>query len=133
MPGEILHTFLLGQKKYVWHTTNSRWDKKKDELFAARLRGSSIDGLSLPPIRADYMLQYKNSLVGKHFKALQQVGVFHLYGGLCESNIIRDLWKATGELGALLWYNKIRDMDAYLVCLFQYLVLLSLKCDCRKI
>ncbi|KAI0734930.1 hypothetical protein C8Q72DRAFT_915044 [Fomitopsis betulina] len=60
------------------------------------------------------MLQYKNSLVGKHFKALQQVGIFHLYGGLCESNIIRDLWKATSELGALLWYNKICDMNAYL-------------------
>ncbi|KAI0728282.1 hypothetical protein C8Q72DRAFT_875862 [Fomitopsis betulina] len=112
--GEILHTFLLGQEKYVWHTTSSCWDKKKDELFAARLQGSSIDGLSLPPIRADYMLQYKNSLVGKHFKALQQVGVFHLYGGLCESNIIRDLWKATGELGALLWFNKICDMNTYL-------------------
>ncbi|KAH9912209.1 uncharacterized protein B0H18DRAFT_942872 [Fomitopsis serialis] len=112
-PGEILHTYLLGQEKYVWHKTTSPWDKKKDELFAARLRGSSVDGLTLPPLRAEYLLQYKNSLVGKHFKALQQVGVFHLHDDLC-SDIIRELWKATGELGAMLWYNKIRKMDEYL-------------------
>ncbi|KAH9835337.1 uncharacterized protein C8Q71DRAFT_870860, partial [Rhodofomes roseus] len=111
-PCEILHTFLLGQDKYLWHTTSSPWDKRNDELFATRLRGSSVDGLSLPPIRADYLLKYKNSLVGKHFKALQQVGAFHLYGGLCP-DIIRDLWKATGELGAALWFSKIRDMDQY--------------------
>ncbi|KAH9911660.1 uncharacterized protein B0H18DRAFT_892153 [Fomitopsis serialis] len=112
-PGEILHTYLLGQEKYVWHKTTSPWDKKKDELFAARLRSTSVDGLTLPPLRAEYLLQYKNSLVGKHFKALQQVGVFHLHDDLC-SDLVRQLWKATGELGAMLWYSKIRRMDEYL-------------------
>jgi hypothetical protein len=109
---------LLGQDKYVWHDTSSAWDKKQDHLFAAQLQSSSIDGLSLPPIRAHYLIQYKNGLIGKHFKALQQLGVFHLHDGLC-SNLLLDLWKATGELGAMLWIHTIRDMELYLVWIHQ--------------
>lgn len=127
-PGEILHTFLLGQEKYVWHKTSAGWDKKKDELFAARLRSSSVDGLSLPPIRAEYLVKYKNALVGKHFKALQQVGAFHLYDDLCPE-IVQDLWKATGELGAVLWFHQIRDMNQYLVCFPSCGIICSLDCS----
>ncbi|KAH9837659.1 uncharacterized protein C8Q71DRAFT_706460, partial [Rhodofomes roseus] len=111
-PIEILHTYLLGHDKYLWHSTTREWDKKREELFAQRLQSSSIDGLSIISLRADYMLQYKNSLIGKHFKALQQLGVFHLHGGLCDP-LIFDLWKATGELGALIWVGEISDMDQY--------------------
>ncbi|PPQ83741.1 hypothetical protein CVT24_007640 [Panaeolus cyanescens] len=112
-PCEILHTILLGINKYLWHETSKIWDKKKEEIFAQRLRSSSIDGLSIPALRAQYMVQYKNSLVGKHLKSLRQIGVFHLHNGLCSQEIF-DLWKATGDLGALLWFPEIRDLDAYL-------------------
>lgn len=112
-PCEILHTVLLGEDKYVWHESNKVWDKKKDDQFAVRLASSSIDGLSLPPLRAPYMLQYKNSLVGKHFKALQQLGVFHIHD-LCTPDLF-NLWKANGALGALLWFPEIKDLDDYLV------------------
>ncbi|KAF5374429.1 hypothetical protein D9615_009052 [Tricholomella constricta] len=111
-PVEILHTWLLGNEKYLWHDTNKQWDKKKDGTFAVRLQSSSIDGLTLPPPRADYLVQYKNSLVGKHFKILQQLGVFHVYD-LCSNDLFR-LWKAAGELGALIWCPEIVDMPAYL-------------------
>jgi hypothetical protein len=60
------------------------------------------------------MVQYKNSLIGKHFKALQQVAIFHLRDGMCDTRLF-EVWKATGELGAYLWYDEIKDMDAYLV------------------
>lgn len=110
---EILHTILLGIDKYVWHFSNKEWDKKKDNLFALRLASSSLDGLTLPPLRAQYMLRYKNSLVGKHFKALQQLSIFHPHG-LC-SDAVFDLWKANGILGALIWYPEIKDLDDYLV------------------
>ncbi|KAG5646330.1 hypothetical protein H0H81_008515, partial [Sphagnurus paluster] len=110
---EIFHTFLLGNDKYVWHETNKAWDKTKDDLFAVRLQSSSTDGLSIPPLRSQYLLQYKNSLIGKHFKALQQLAVFHLDDTLC-SKAVFDLWKANGELGALIWYPEIKDMDGYL-------------------
>ncbi|KAL6299568.1 hypothetical protein BKA93DRAFT_742110 [Sparassis latifolia] len=110
---EILHTYLLGNDKYVWHDTNKVWDKKKEEEFAIRLQSSSIDGLTLPPVRAHYIVQYKNSLIGKHFKALQQLAVFHLQDGL-RSDLLFEVWKATGELGALIWYPEISDMEGYL-------------------
>ncbi|TCD64244.1 hypothetical protein EIP91_004346, partial [Steccherinum ochraceum] len=110
---EILHTWLLGGKKYVWHAVSSVWDDKTEAIFAARLQSSSVDGLSIPPLRGEYMVKYKNSLLGKHFKALQQVGVFHLYDGVC-SDLLLDLWKASGELAAMLWYHTIPDMDQYI-------------------
>lgn len=112
-PVEILHTYLLGQDKYVWYATHSNWDEKKSDTFTVRLQSSSTDGLSLDRLRAQYMVQYKNALVGRHFKALQQLGIFHLHGGLC-SDMMFDLWRATGELGALLWYHKITNMETYL-------------------
>lgn len=110
---EILHTFLLGGDKYIWHSTTKDWTKESD-IFAVRLQSSSIDGLSLPPVNARYLLQYKNSLIGKHFKAIQQLGIFHLYDGLCPENLFQ-LWRANGELGALLWYPEIDNMSTYLV------------------
>ncbi len=111
---ELLHTYALGVDKYLWNDTNSKWNGDTDGVYAAQLRSTSVDGLSIPPIRGDYLIQYKNNLIGKHFKTLQQVGVFHLYGGLCPP-VIFDLWKATGELGAMLWYHNIKDMRQYLV------------------
>ncbi|THH15683.1 hypothetical protein EW146_g4834 [Bondarzewia mesenterica] len=92
---EILHTYLIGNDKYIWHDSSKDWDKKKDADFAVWLQSSSVDGLMLPPIRANYIAQYKNSLIGKHFKTLQQLA-------------------ASGELGVLVWYHEIKNMDAYL-------------------
>lgn len=114
MPIEILHTYLLGHDKYLWHLTTRKWDKKCEELFAQRLQSSLINGLSIISLCTNYMLQYKNPLIGKHFKALQQLGVFHLHGGLCDP-LIFDLWKVTGELGVLIWVGEISDMDQYVV------------------
>ncbi|KAJ3853110.1 hypothetical protein EV368DRAFT_39622 [Lentinula lateritia] len=111
-PVEVLHTFQLGADKYAWYDTNKVWDKAKDELFGLRLQSSSVDGLSIPPIRARYIMQYKNSLIGKHFKTLQQVGIFHLHD--LSSQLLFDIWKATGELGAHLWVTEIRNLELYL-------------------
>ncbi|KAJ7939499.1 hypothetical protein B0H13DRAFT_1455447, partial [Mycena leptocephala] len=65
----------------------------------------------LPPRPRD-VVQYKNSLSEKHFKMTPQLGVFHLHD-LC-TPLLFDQWKATGELGAHLWYPEIKKMDAYL-------------------
>jgi hypothetical protein len=107
-PVKILHTILLGADKYVWHITNEPWDKKKDTAFARRLQSSSVDGLSIPSgsLRAGYMLQYKKSLIGKHFCILQQLAVFHLRADNCPPAVLK-LWMAMGELGALLWFHEI--------------------------
>ena len=123
-PVELLHTYLLGQDKYVWHATHSAWASQKDEknlkTFHIRLASSSIDGLTLASHNADYICQYKNALTGKHFKVLQQLGVFHLHGGLCSEPLF-DLWKATGELGAMLWFHTISDIKQYLVSYCHFL------------
>ncbi|EDQ99232.1 uncharacterized protein LACBIDRAFT_316826 [Laccaria bicolor S238N-H82] len=112
-PCELLHTYLLGEDKYVWHDTSKKWDKKKEELFAVCLQGSSLEGLTIDSLRARYCVQYKNSLIGKHFKSLQQLAVFHLNDSLCPPHLF-EIWKASGELGALLWFPEIKNMDQYL-------------------
>ncbi|KAH9828836.1 uncharacterized protein C8Q71DRAFT_863691 [Rhodofomes roseus] len=109
---EILHTYLIGEDKYIWHDTSHPWSKKEERLFAQRLQSSSVDGLSIPAIQAEYMVKYKNSLIGRHYKTLQQLAVFHLHD-LC-SPLIFDLWKSTGELGAMIWVDTILDMEQYL-------------------
>ncbi|KAK7008238.1 hypothetical protein R3P38DRAFT_2948527 [Favolaschia claudopus] len=109
---EILHTFLLGNDKYVWHDTTKQWDDKKENIFAARLAAASIAGLSIPVPRPRYLVQYKNSLIGKHFKMLQQLGIFYMHD-LC-TPLLFELWKATGELGALLWFPQIKNMEQYM-------------------
>ena len=113
---ELLHTYLLGLDKYLWHAAHTAWDGTQKELMGVRLQSSSVDGLSIPPVRGHYMVQYRNNLIGKHFKSLQQVGVFHLHPDLLKQQpLLLDLWKATGELGALLFYHTIDNMEAYLV------------------
>lgn len=99
-PCEILHTVLLGIDKYLWHDSNKVWDKKKDDLFA---------------LQSHYLVQYTNSLIGKRCKNLQQLAIFHLHDDLC-SNALFEMWRANGELGALLWFPEIKEMVLYLVC-----------------
>ncbi|KIK78004.1 hypothetical protein PAXRUDRAFT_28705 [Paxillus rubicundulus Ve08.2h10] len=113
-PVKILHTYLLGNDKYDWHLLNSPWMPAQSYLFTVRLQASSIDGLTIPPLRVAYILQYKNGLIGKHFKALQQLAFFHLDDSLCLP-LIQELFRAIGELGAILWYHEINDMDTYFI------------------
>ncbi|KAJ6632090.1 hypothetical protein B0H10DRAFT_2159562 [Mycena sp. CBHHK59/15] len=96
-PCEILHSILLGDDKYIWHETNKGWDKPKGETFAIRLQSSAADGLNLSSLHGRYILQYKNALISKHFKILQQLGAFHLHDDLCSENLF-DLWKASADL-----------------------------------
>ena len=60
------------------------------------------------------MMQYRNGLIGKHFKTLIQTEVFHVHGIVSPHQFT--LTKAIGSLGALLWIPEIEDMDSYLVC-----------------
>jgi hypothetical protein len=62
---------------------------------------------------AAYIMQYKNGLIGKHFKRLVQTWAFHL-SGLASSSQLQ-LVRAAGELGALLWAHEIDDMNQHKV------------------
>ncbi|KAJ7732086.1 hypothetical protein B0H14DRAFT_2314270, partial [Mycena olivaceomarginata] len=59
-----------------------------------------------------YMIQYKNNLIGKHFKTLMQALMFHVHS-ICTPEQF-SLIKAAGDLGALLWIPEIHDMEHYL-------------------
>ena len=87
-----------------WSTAN---------LFVIRLQSTDIDGLSVPPIHAPYMMQYRNGLIGKHFKTLMQTMVFHVHEIVSADQFT--LIKAIGSLGALLWVHEIGNMNSYLV------------------
>jgi hypothetical protein len=112
-PVEILHTILLGIVKYLWHNLHTSWSEAQQNLFVIRLQSSDIDGLTVPPIRVSYKMQYRNSLIGKYFKTVMQMMVFHVHNIVSPDQFT--LIKAIGSLGALLWIPEIDDMDSYLV------------------
>ncbi|KAJ7879259.1 hypothetical protein B0H14DRAFT_3082931 [Mycena olivaceomarginata] len=112
-PVELLHTILLGVVKYIWHILNtSQWSDADRCLLAIRLQSTDISGLTVPPIRAGYMVQYKNNLIGKHFKTLMQALAFHIHHISTPEQFV--LVKAAGELGARLWVPEIDNMEDYL-------------------
>nr|GAT45996.1 predicted protein [Mycena chlorophos] len=112
-PVELLHTVLLGVVKYIWHFMNTKqWSEADRCLLAIRLQSTDISGLTVPPIRAAYMVQYRNSLIGKHFKTLMQTLAFAVHD-ICTPEQFA-LIKAAGDLGARLWIPEIDNMDSYL-------------------
>ncbi|KAK7012711.1 hypothetical protein R3P38DRAFT_3324066 [Favolaschia claudopus] len=112
-PVELLHTILLGVIKYIWHHMNTnRWSDSDRHLLAIRLQTTDLSGLTVPPLRAGYMMQYRKNLIGKHFKTLMQVLTFHVHEMASPDEF--SLIKAAGELGARLWVPEIDDMDQYL-------------------
>ncbi|KAJ6533000.1 hypothetical protein B0H19DRAFT_1213998 [Mycena capillaripes] len=62
----------------------------------------------VPPVRAGYMIQYKNNLIGKHFKTLMQILAFHVHGISTPDEF--GMIRAAGELGARLWITEIDNM-----------------------
>ncbi|KAJ6488082.1 hypothetical protein DFH09DRAFT_1377694 [Mycena vulgaris] len=110
-PVEILHTILLGVIKYIWHITHTSWSAEEKQTYSLRLQSTNTDGLSIHVIRSNYIMQYAGSLIGRQFKTIAQVNVFHVRGLVTEHQFTA--WKAAGELAALLWFPEIRNLNEY--------------------
>ncbi|THU89472.1 hypothetical protein K435DRAFT_821397 [Dendrothele bispora CBS 962.96] len=111
-PIEIPHTILLGIVKYVWYDSHHPWSKAQKATFETRLQATDQNGLSGQAIRAKYIMQYANSLIGRQLKTVCQTAVFHVYGLLNDDMLC--IWRSVGELSALLWFPEIRDLKTYL-------------------
>ncbi|KAJ2972426.1 hypothetical protein NUW54_g12270 [Trametes sanguinea] len=110
-PVEVLHTVLLGVVKYAWHWTHTSWTPAQKIIYAQRLQATSVTGLSVHAIRASYIIQYANSLIGRQLKTLAQTTAFHVYDMLPQPRF--KLWLAIGEMTSLIWFPEIHDKETY--------------------
>lgn len=83
------------------------------DTLQARLQSIDVDGMNIGPIRASYIIQYRNSLIGRQFKAIVQTISFTLYDLLDDR--FRDMWVAAGHMTSLMWYPAIEDIETYCV------------------
>lgn len=67
-PIELLHTISLGIAKCIWHSSHTPWKKDQESTFAVCLQAANVDGLSIQPICANYIMCYANSLFGCQLK-----------------------------------------------------------------
>ena len=106
----------------MWHALHTTWSDTQRNIFAIQLQDVDISGLDIPPIRAGYMVAYRNNLIGKHFKSIAQTLTFKTYGLV--SPKMRTLVRTMGELSAVLWITEIYDMDEHKVSVWNIVTLL---------
>lgn len=82
-------------------------------MFTIRLHSIDWNSISAHSIRPEYMVQHANSLIGRQLKTIVQSFVFAAHN-LVSPGLL-SVWKAIGELTALLWMPEIADPSKHQV------------------
>lgn len=101
-PIEVLHTILLGIAKYGWssfHRSESMKHKDKVETFLARLSSVYRDDLNADDVDPRYVWQYRNNLIGRHFRFICQRAPLQMYNILDHAD--RPLYQLMLVIGRL--------------------------------
>ncbi|KIO06285.1 hypothetical protein M404DRAFT_139135 [Pisolithus tinctorius Marx 270] len=118
MPTEILHTILLSIVKYYCGQTVYILDKAHLlDTFQTCLESINKYGLNSPTLHANYIVQFKGGLIGKHFKSLAQVMPFLIYDLILQ--MVLKGWTVIDKLVVLLWHMEIDNIEDYLANLSQ--------------
>ncbi|KDQ17134.1 hypothetical protein BOTBODRAFT_156483 [Botryobasidium botryosum FD-172 SS1] len=121
-PIDILHLILLGLTKYFWSVLLPK--RKGDKQMSAKDRQilafaeailSTLDqtGCASREIQPAYIIQFRGSLVGRHFEVIIQLAVF-----LCwrfATLPLLEVFITLGRLGTLAFAHRIYDIDPFLV------------------
>ena len=113
-PVEILHVLLLGPIKYFWRDAVSRVSAEGKQTLKARLASVSISGLDISSLRAQTLVQYAGSLVGRDFRAILQVAPVVLHGLIPEAAY--EAWLALCRLAPMVFQPCIDNTVEFLVC-----------------
>jgi hypothetical protein len=127
-PLELLHVILLGIVRYAWFMSTKTVTPEQLAALQVDLESVSIDGLSIPPLRPHYLIQYKASLIGKQYKQIAQTAIFHIHKYVDEAHFA--LWKSIAPLCALLWHTEISNIEKYGVCVCALLPLIDAVLTC---
>ena len=96
--------------------SHTPWKATKKSTFTMRLHGLDWNATSVHSVRPEYIVQYAKSLVGRQLKTIAQSFVFVAHD-LVSSDLL-SVWKAIGELTALLWMPEIADPKQHQVRLY---------------
>ena len=112
-PFEALHVVLLGVVKYFWRDAVSRVSAEGKQTLKARLTSVNVSGLDISPLRAQTLVQYAGSLVGRDFRAILQVAPVVLHGLI--PSAAYEAWLALCRLAPMVFQPCIEDMTEFLV------------------
>lgn len=112
-PFEALHVVLLGVVKYFWCDAVSRQSAEGKTTLKARLTSVNVAGLEISALRAQTLVQYAGSLVGRDFHAILQVAPLVLYGLVPDAAY--EAWLALCHLAPLIFQPVIMNSSIYFV------------------
>ena len=111
---ELLHVFLLGVVKHMWLLVHSPLSDAKEAArsrdIRLQLEAADLTGLGVSSIHVDYYIRHYQTLTGKEYRVLAQLGSV-IFRPMVEKEWISmeqwAVWEAIGDVGRLLYRSDI--------------------------